>query len=106
MATKTSVTTVTAGVAPTVVTEAEKVLDAAAGNTVIVNAIQSAASGISPKARKIIYFIGVGLGIVIAAAATVQAAVTGNVADVAGSVGGLALSVTNLLAAAHLNTAS
>jgi hypothetical protein len=84
---------------------AEQIIDGAAANPVIVGAITSAASGLSPKARKGFYYTGIVLGVLVAAAATVAAAVTGNAADVAGSIGGLALSVNSLLAAAHLNTA-
>lgn len=91
---------------PTPVEQVETILDDAAANPVIVGAITSATGSIKPATRKVFYYIGVGLGIVVAVAATVQAAVTGNIADAAGTVGGLALSVNSLLAAAHLNVAA
>jgi hypothetical protein len=85
------------------VQEAINTIDAVANDPAAVAIIQATASKIPPKTRNIVYIVGIALGVVVAAAAAVNGALTGNVADVVGTVGGLAYSLSNLLAKAHLN---
>lgn len=96
-------TTTKARSLPDTTTDIENTIDGVTSNPILLGAITSAASGITPKTRKIVYYVGIALGLVVAAASTVGAALTGNVADVTGSIGGIAYSLSNLLAAAHLN---
>jgi hypothetical protein len=69
--------------------------------------VQVTASKVTPKigskARNIIYTIGVWLGVVGLVAPIVSSVLTGDAANLAASAGGLALSLTNLLAKLNLS---
>lgn len=69
--------------------------------------VQVTASKVTPKigskARNIIYTLGVWLGVVGTIAPIVASVLTGDAANLAASAGGVALSLTNLLAKLNLS---
>jgi len=69
--------------------------------------VQVTASKVTPKigskARNVIYTFGVWLGVVGVIAPIVASVLTGDAANLAASAGGLALSLTNLLAKLNLS---
>lgn len=98
--------TVTAAAKPTVpaeVTQVETTIDAVANDPASAAILTAAASKITPEARRVIYVVGIALGAVVTIFAAVQGTLTGSTADVTASVGGLAYSLSNLLAVLHLN---
>lgn len=90
-----------AEVAP--VQQVENVIDDLANDPATAALLTEAAAKIPAKARRGIYIGGIVLGGVVTVAAAVGAALTGNVAEAVGSLGGLAYSLSNLLAVLHLN---